>query len=415
LYKSDKTLPDCTNPTIQRPSLERKYSIPVLKKGKQITSVPKGSNKLIEQAKQSWHVEFFYEHPITIKNIRIRITDNLNRIKDPLEKLNQFEKLLNKYSLLLENGYNPFEKQSSNEVEKKLAPLTLIEARVKFETYHKAKNTRAKSIKSYLSKIDQFIDFMGDNKKVVNVKDIDIINYLHTYALNKSWTGVTYNMAKVCLNNLFKYLLINKYVEANPVTLIERRKQVKTELHQVFTDEDFKLIMEWLRLNDPYCLLFVQMIYYTCIRPKELRLTQLKFIDLDNQRIIIPASVSKNKKSLPVKIDKALMNELVKLNLDTYPTDYYLFGNTKSIVASNKIGENTPYKRFNRCLQELGLLNKNYTLYSFKHLSNVRKYLAGWSIAEICSANRHSSLVETETYLKDLIKFIPMNKDIPVI
>ncbi|RZL44103.1 MAG: site-specific integrase [Pedobacter sp.] len=316
---------------------------------------------------------------------------------------------------MLENGYNPFEKQSSIEVQKKLIPITIIDAREKFVVYHKAKKTRDKSIKSYLSKINQFISFVGEYKRVIDVTELDVINYLHAFEHSEKWTGVTYNMAKVCLNNLFKFLLTNKYINVNPVSSVERRKQVKTELHQVFTDDDFKLIMDWLKHNDNYCLLFVKMIYYTCIRPKELRLTQLKYIDLNNERIIIPASVSKNKKALPVKIDPSLMTEFNKLNLSSYSSESYLFGDTKTIIGSKKIGENTPYKRFHKCLEELRLLNKNYTLYSFKHLSNVRKYLAGWSIAEICSANRHSSLVETETYLKDLIKFIPATKSIPQI
>lgn len=97
------------------------------------------------------------------------------------------------------------------------------------------------------------------------------------------------------------------------------------------------------------------------------------------------------------------------------PQSYYLLGNISTIIGPNKIGENTPYYRFQRCLKALNLTDKNYTLYSFKHLSNVRKYLAGWTIAEICAANRHSSLVETETYLKDLIKFIPVTKAVPEI
>ncbi|WP_449436187.1 hypothetical protein [Pedobacter steynii] len=83
-----------------------------MKKGKQVTYVPKGSNKLIEQAKQTWFVEFYYLNPITKKDVRIRITNNLNRIKDPLEKSAGFEELLNTYKHMLENGYNPFDKRT---------------------------------------------------------------------------------------------------------------------------------------------------------------------------------------------------------------------------------------------------------------------------------------------------------------
>ncbi|WP_449436279.1 phage integrase N-terminal SAM-like domain-containing protein [Pedobacter steynii] len=186
-------------------------------------------------------------------------------------------------------------------------------------TYHKAKNTRPKSISSYLSKINQFILFMGEHKSVNEITDYDVSKYLQTYEQENQWTGVSYNFAKMSLNNLFKYLLINKHVSHNPTTLLERRRVIKTECHQVFTDEDFVLIMNWLRENDSYCLLFIQMIYYTCIRPKELRFTLLKFIDLKNDKITIPASISKNKKSIPVKIDSTLKVELMKLNIDKYP------------------------------------------------------------------------------------------------
>jgi integrase len=173
--------------------------------------------------------------------------------------------------------------------------------------------------------------------------------------------------------------------------------------------------MDWLRMNDPYTLLFVKAIYYTCIRPKELRQTKLKHIDITHARIIIPAHISKNKKAIPVQIDSTFKSELMRIGVDNCPAEYYLFGDIINIIGPAMIGENTPYNRFQLCLKELNLKGKNYTLYSFKHLSNVRKYLAGWTIAEICAANRHSSLVETETYLKDLIKFIPVTKSVPVI
>jgi len=157
------------------------------------------------------------------------------------------------------------------------------------------------------------------------------------------------------------------------------------------------------------------MIYYTCIRPKELRYLQLKYIDLKKNVITVPASIAKNKKSLPVHIDPSLLKELKPLKIATYPDTYYLLGSTTSIVGPERIGENTPYNKFQKCLEETNLLNKNYTLYSFKHLSNVQKFKAGCTLAEICSANRHGSLAETETYLKDLLKFVKTDKVIPKI
>ncbi|RZA02874.1 MAG: site-specific integrase [Sphingobacteriaceae bacterium] len=391
------------------------YSIPVIKKGKTIKTIPKGSTKLHEQAKQLWHIEFFFFNEATGKNERLRITNGLNRIKDPKEKLKQFEALQLAYKELLETGYNPLDEKQNEKLKKSIVSITIIEAVEKFKEYHISKRTRPTTIRSYLSKIKQFITHVGPSKKVIDISDYDITDYLNTYEASEKWTGVTYNYGKTSLNNLFKFLLVNKYVTTNPVLNLERRKEVRTEIHQVFSEDDFKLIMQWLRANDRYCLLFAQMLYYTCIRPKELRETRLSFIDLKNNKITIPAHISKNRKAIPVKIDVSLKPLLENLNLSQYPSDYYLFGDPKSIIGKDQIGENTPYNKFQACLNALNLKGKNYTLYSFKHLSNVNKYLAGWQIAEICAANRHSSLVETETYLKDLMKFIPVTKDIPPI
>ena len=111
----------------------------------------------------------------------------------------------------------------------------------------------------------------------------------------------------------------------------------------------------------------------------------------------------------------SLRKELDKLKILKYPQEYFLLGSPDNFITEQRIGENTPYERFKKCLKALKLTDKNYTLYSFKHFSNVKKFKAGWTLAEICSANRHSSLVETETYLKDLLKFVQSNKVIPAI
>ena len=79
----------------------RKYSTPEIKKGRDITSVPKGSTKAIEQAKQIWFVQYMYEGK------QIRVKGGLNRIKNPEEKAYEANVLLSSIKDDLKNGFNP--------------------------------------------------------------------------------------------------------------------------------------------------------------------------------------------------------------------------------------------------------------------------------------------------------------------
>jgi integrase len=390
------------------------FTMPVLRKGKEPTHIPTGGKKINLVAENKWCVEFHFYNQSQDKMVRFRLSNQLNRIKKYKAKLSAFREFQAVITKDLKEGWNPITKTRAKVITKISDHLMIADAVNNFLQYHRDKGNRANTISSYQSKLKLFLDHVG-RMKVREIDDLQVTDFLNTLERNKAWTAVTYNYAKRVLNNLFVYLMRYKHVNSNPTTSLEGRKEMKSVLHQVFSDEDFIKIMTWLKDNDPYCLLFVQTIYYTCIRPKELRYTQLEFLDLKNNRIIIPAYVAKNRKAIPVQIDSALRNEFLKLGLEQFPKEYYLFGDKVKIVGPNRIGVNTPYNRFQTCLTKLNLTGKNYTLYSFKHLSNVRKYLAGWTIAEICSANRHSSLVETETYLKDLIKFIPVTKPVPII
>ncbi|RZK27230.1 MAG: hypothetical protein EOO43_00300 [Flavobacterium sp.] len=394
---------------------ELPYTVPRLVKGKRVTTVPKGSTWAKEEAKQSWYVEFFFHNAEMGKMERFRPTKNLNRLKDPKEKLFQFSKLCEAYKIALEGGWSPIDEKANDRLKRQVSSLTLEAAKKLFEEYHIAKGTRKKSRQSYLSKVNQLIGYYGEDKKVSEISDYEITEFLNFMEKKYMWAGVTYNSSRIILNNYFRYLKVNKYISENPVTDIETRTKIATESHQIFSEKDFKTIMAWLKEHDHYCLFFVKMIYYTCIRPKELRYLQLKHINLEQNVITVPASISKNKKSLPISIDESLSRELKALKIPSFADSDYLLGSTHTIIGEKRIGENTPYNRFQKCLKATKLDEKNYTLYSFKHFSNVKKFKAGWTLAEICSANRHGSLVETETYLKDLLKFVKNNKIVPKI
>jgi len=165
------------------------------------------------------------------------------------------------------------------------------------------------------------------------------------------------------------------------------------------------------------------MIYYTCIRPGEIRGLKIKDMDLQSRIITIRASVKKStadSKSQTVEIDENFFKELKKLDLEQYPDEYYLVGSSVNIVGEHPVGVNTPYQKLIKAFKSIDKLavlknsalkdkdklqNKGYDLYSFKHTSNIKKYNSGWKIAQIMKANRHAIPSMTEIYLKKLSDF----------
>lgn len=141
-----------------------------------------------------------------------------------------------------------------------------------------------------------------------------------------------------------------------------------TNSHQVFSEKDFRIIMDWLDRYDKYCQLFVKMIYYNCIRPKELRFLKLKYIDLEENTITIPGTIRKNRKSTPVNIDVSLKMELDRLGLANCDPENFLLGSPISFVSEKMCSEHFDYNHFQKRLEANGLTDRNYRLYSFKHL-----------------------------------------------
>lgn len=66
--------------------MARAFTNPEIKRGKKILEVPKGSTKKAEEAKNVWYIEFNCFGSRSGKMKRTRVTDNLNRIKNPKEK-----------------------------------------------------------------------------------------------------------------------------------------------------------------------------------------------------------------------------------------------------------------------------------------------------------------------------------------
>ena len=390
-----------------------KYTTPRLHKGKPVTHIPKGSSKLKEEGKQNWYVNYTYDGK------QIRIKGDLNRIKDFKEKEIAANVLLESIKQDLADGYNP------NDEHEWVAQLmkdntSLADAILKFKTYHEKHSSRPKTVQTYLSKLNALSSFYPDILlSKITTKKLQI--FIQSKIDDNTYSQNSVKSAKRIFSTFFNVCIQLELMQTNPVAGFDKKiksSKPTDNKHTPFNDNDLKTILEYLDANDKYAAFFCRMIYYTCLRPAEIRGLKVGNINLANRSITIPSNVKKVTKDGTddiIEVNDTFIPFLTALKLETYPEHYYLTGSTTNIVGENKVGENTPYNKLVAALGKLKLNTKGYDLYSFKHTSNIRKYKSGWSLSEIMKANRHTSITTTEIYLKKLGQFVDANKPIPMI
>ncbi len=391
-----------------------KYTTPKLYTGKAITFVPKGSTKSKELAKNIWYVNYTYEGK------QIRVKGDLNRIKDASEKEFQAQVLLESIKLDLANGYNPLD-ETQWVADRIKETCSLSKAIVHFKQYHKENNSRIKTIGTYMSKLNALSSFYP-NILLLEITTKKLQAFIKAKIADGTYSQASVKSAKRTFSTFFNVCIVEGLIKINPYEGFDKKinstKETK-EQHTPFNDGDLNTIFTYLDQNDMYCAFFCRMIYYTCLRPAEIRGLKLENIDLVNNTITIPPSVkkvTKNNEKEIIEINESFKPFLEQLNLDQYPNQYYLTGDSKNIIGEKRVGENTPYNKLISALKKLELNEKGYDLYSFKHTSNIKKYMNGWTLAEIMKANRHTSITTTEIYLRKLGQFVDIKtKAIPVI
>ncbi|RZJ89142.1 MAG: site-specific integrase, partial [Chryseobacterium sp.] len=367
------------------------YTPPIIRRGKLIKTVKKGITLAEQQALQDWYIEYYFtDTSLGIINKRIKLRSNLNKFTKPNEKERKAQELLQSISQLLDEGWHPFNEDANTLLRNEIVSLSVSEAIIIYMEHLKENSLRKKSVQTYDSKLKYFSNYFT-SLKVNQINDLKMNVFLKEMQSKHSWSNKTFNAAHQVLNALYTYLVRFKYVEINPVKLVPRLKSISasSDAHRVFTDEDFKTILEYTARKDAFTDVFIKTIYYTCIRPKELRQIKLSMIDFKNNIITVPGSISKNKQTATVKITPNFRSILEPYELDQLPKDFYLFASNSTVGGLKPVGENTPYNRFMACLKRVNLTNKGYSLYGVKHKSNINKYLDGWSVAEIMKANRH--------------------------
>jgi integrase len=408
-----------------------KYTIPKINKGKEPVTIPKGSTKEKELAKNVWYISY------TFNGKQYKVKEGLNRIKDHKQKTSEAESQRESIENDLKNGFDP-EDQTAFIQKQIKQEITLADAVKNYLS--DIEHTRPTTAKNYESKLKYLVEaFPG--KPLKNISGADITRYLRSkidnvqpdkmtmkgkiYQLESTtkWTNKTVQNARTYFRTFFNWCIHKEqgYISENPITDVLQRKirseATAKDTNIPYSEKDTKTVMTYLDEHDPYIAFICRFIYSTCLRPRELCQLQVKdltYPKADAWQITIPLSAMKTtKKTKPdvIDVEPNFIEHLEKLNHTQYPDNYYLVSDDEiNIIGAEPIDPDKPYKRLRVVLKKLKLDQKGYTLYSFKHTSNIARFNKGWLLTEIMKANRHSDIQSTLEYLKHITKSTDISK-----
>ena len=174
-------------------------------------------------------------------------------------------------------------------------------------------------------------------------------------------------------------------------------KVTRVMKHQYFGDTIFDKVKEAME-PFPQLMFFSKFVYYSCMRPEEIRQLKIENVDITGRYIKIVGKT----KSRTVPICDELAEMLTSLELHQYPAYYHVIGKDAEVSASTH-SENYFSRIFRQDIKEKLGLSKDFTLYGMKHTRVVSLLNAGYSDAEIMNLTGHRDTASYDKYKRDLI------------
>ena len=257
-----------------------------------------------------------------------------------------------------------------------------------------------KTYETYKSKLKYFAQWVRETGIVcVNMTHEDAILFFRWLAEDRHLTRRSIGKYKQIVHSLYDWLRARGEVTDNPIRDIPNYGCIVDNAPMPLGKSDIERLRDAIRKDDPYLWLACEMQYYLALRPgQELRLLQVRDIDIQHKQIVVMAANAKNRSKAVVPVPDNLIEHILRLGIMNYAPDMYVFG--KYNVPSRKpTGKNTLRERFNRYRDDLRI-DKRVKFYSWKHTGAISMVENGASVWELQAHMRHSSITTTEDYIR---------------
>lgn len=360
-----------------------------------------------------WYVEFSLRIPDTGKMERKRIYDGFKDLITYEEKLEHGEALVREYTEKIKKGDISTQKLIEYEDElmfdtntfksrKRLGKENIFRVLASDFVRYKRSEVSNKSMQSYKSKLRTFENYLEKHnlhdKQISTIDNNLFIDFLKDLAENDDLSRLTIEKYQQIMHSFFVYAIrVRKVKMDNPTLNVPRLGKVVDESAPGLSPQIRRALQRKIEKADPQLWLGCAIQYYTAIRPgTEMRLIQLKNINMEARTITIRNYLAKNARTETVDIPSQLYTLFLEWNFENYDQNLYLFGKD-GVPGPDPIGKNSLRMRFNKFRDELNL-SKEIKFYSWKHSGAAELKDAGANMYEIQRHFRHKSVTTTEQY-----------------
>ena len=391
--------------------------------------IPRDKNGRIT-VERPWHIYFYFRNPITGKfdsRSKFIRKHGINKYYKTVKQRKLYgQKLVQAYTELLNDGYDPYENTIPQEESINFTnEIVSIEFALKKALENKKAVWAKSTIQSCVYRVDEFIAFA----KRHHFSDLPsdqlmrkhVVEFLRTIKdSGQSMTSV--NNYRNTLGSILSEMVQLEYLPYNFIRDIKKERSNPVRNHP-FTNRQVADIKKYLEANDPYLLTYIRVISYSFLRNSEVLRLTVGDVDLKNRLITVK---TKDRSLEKVFIIDQLMDIFKKMQLEQHPKSHFVFSRndgpgeweaelkTKKKVFSDRF--RPVKKKFN--------FGREFTLYSFRHTFAINLYnqfiSQGLSETEalikMLPITRHRSIDMASNYVREKQRMLPRDysKDISI-
>ncbi len=340
-----------------------------------------------------YFIEYYAYNPIADKLERRRI--RLNQMKSRYRTVAEFKvaanQIANSINAKLVGGWSPFG-QSEN-----ARYYTSIEDVLNKYIDEKTKELKADSLRSYKSFAKQFGKWCAKNIHGCRCIDFNktlAVRYMDDYYSKSGVSGRTYNNMLKLSRAFFSWALQKCYCKENPFETMKNKKEdQKTRI--LIDAENRKRIRTYFEEKCPNYLVVCELVYFSLLRPAEISRVRIKYIDLVNCVIHMPASDTKNGYARDAVLSEELCVKLCQMTRYAKPEDYLIsYG---FMPGEHSLSKKMYGKLWDKMRKDIDL-PKEMQLYSLRDTGINNMLLAGIPTLTVMQAADHHDLSITTRY-----------------